>query len=102
MCWFSRFSSQGLKKGCDIFVYTYESLTVQHIAPMELGKHGFLWVKILNVDIPVNFVIVHFFVTDKQIINDWNECLCSELNKMVNFAIFSGEGILIMEDLRFT
>lgn len=79
-------------------MYISESLIVQLLTPIALGKHEFLWVKILNVHTGVNIVIVYFSVGDKQINNDWNESLWYKLNRIVNSIESSGEGIMITGD----
>lgn len=93
---FHIFRPQGLKKGGGISVYISESLTVQQLTPIELRKHEFLWSEILNVGVPVNIITVYFSVGGKQVNNDCNEGLWSELNRILNSVKSSGEGSLII------
>lgn len=67
-------------------MYTSDRLVVQQITTMDLGNHESVWVKILNVGIPLNVLTVCFSVGDKQVYIDWNENLWLELHRIVTFV----------------
>lgn len=48
------------KKGGGLATFIKNGFFVQHLQPQHLANHEFIWIKLMNLEVPLNVVVVCF------------------------------------------
>lgn len=72
------------KKGA---TFIKNGFVVQHLQPQNLANHEFVWMKVMNQEVPLNVIIVYFASGVRPADNEWNFRIRGKLEQIVMVSL---------------